>query len=117
MAKSSIYGLSSAGEDPPAADALGLAVGSRIRDRRRALGMTQAQLAAPYTKSYVSAVECGKVLPSLRSLWILAVRLGVDMGELLDPVKGPLTCEYNPGHGRARGHRQPDTTAGRRRSS
>jgi transcriptional regulator with XRE-family HTH domain len=93
MEKSSIYQLlvpDQSGHPDP----LGVEVGRRIRDRRRALGMTQAELAAPLTKSYVSAVEHGRVMPSLRTLWLIADRLGVGVGELVDGVKPLLTAEY-----------------------
>ncbi len=59
-------------------------MGRRIRARRRSLGLTQAELAAPLSKSYVSAVEHGRVLPSLRTLRLIASRLGVGVGELVD---------------------------------
>lgn len=48
------------------------------------LGITQQHLAGDkYTKSYVSAIENGLILPSLPALVYLAVRLGVTAGELL----------------------------------
>ena len=84
MAESSIYQPSTGQDGFPAPDQLSTKVGRRIRDRRRALGLTQRALAAPYTKSYVSAVERGRVLPSLRILSFLAERLGVGVGDLVD---------------------------------
>lgn len=113
MEQSSIYQLSRP-DLPGGPDPLGVLVGKRIRDRRRALGMTQAELAAPFTKSYVSAVENGRVMPSLRTLWFIADRLGVGVGDLVDTVKPLLTGEYNLLHDTGR-ERRLDPTAGRRR--
>lgn len=98
MQESSIYQLLVPDEPPGGPDPLGVLVGQRIRDRRRALGMTQSDLAGPYTKSYVSAVENGRVMPSLRTLWFIAGRLGVGVGDLVDSVKPLLTPEYNLRH-------------------
>ncbi len=44
-------------------------VGTNIREVRTKLGMTQAQLAAPeFSISYISAIERGKIRPSLKAL-------------------------------------------------
>lgn len=60
-------------------------VGSNIREVRTRLGMTQAQLAAPeFSISYISAIERGKIRPSLRALSILARRLDVPLTFLLE---------------------------------
>ena len=51
-------------------------VGNRIRELRRRMGMTQAELAgSDFTKSFISQVEKGQTRPSLRSLQIIAERL------------------------------------------
>ncbi len=51
-------------------------IGRRIRARRRELGLTQADLAAPeYTKSFISQIESGVADPSLDSLRFLSRRL------------------------------------------
>jgi transcriptional regulator with XRE-family HTH domain len=51
-------------------------IGRRIRERRRELGLTQANLAAPeYTKSFISQIESGLADPSLDSLRFLSRRL------------------------------------------
>ena len=51
-------------------------LGRRIRARRRELGLTQADLAAPeYTKSFISQIESGVADPSLDSLRFLSRRL------------------------------------------
>ncbi len=60
-------------------------VGSNIREVRTKLGLTQAQLAAPeFSISYISAIERGKIRPSLRALSILAKRLDVPLTFLLE---------------------------------
>src|SRR5437667_9677866 len=60
-------------------------VGDNIREVRTRLGMTQAQLAAPeFSISYISAIERGKIRPSLKALSILARRLDVPLTFLLE---------------------------------
>ena len=60
-------------------------VGTNIREVRTKLGMTQAQLAAPeFSISYISAIERGKICPSLKALSILARRLDVPLTFLLE---------------------------------
>ncbi len=52
-------------------------IGERVRQARIAANMTQQELAgATYSKSYISAVERGKMTPSFQALHILAERLG-----------------------------------------
>jgi tetratricopeptide (TPR) repeat protein len=52
---------------------------------RTKLGLTQAQLAAPeFSISYISAIERGKIRPSLKALSILAKRLDVPLTFLLE---------------------------------
>ena len=71
-------------------------LGQAIRERRRARGLTQSELGDPFTKGFVSGVERGKSLPSLRALKFLADRLEVPLGELLDQVKRGLPRVYTP---------------------
>src|SRR5712691_6044837 len=60
-------------------------VGSNIREVRTKLSLTQAQLAAPeFSISYISAIERGKIRPSLKALSILAKRLDVPLTFLLE---------------------------------
>jgi tetratricopeptide (TPR) repeat protein len=60
-------------------------VGKNIREVRTNLGLTQAQLAAPeFSISYISAIERGKIRPSLKALSILAKRLDVPLTFLLE---------------------------------
>jgi len=52
-------------------------LGERVRAARHELAMSQAQLAGDeLTKGFISQVEAGLVRPSLRSLQIIATRLG-----------------------------------------
>jgi tetratricopeptide (TPR) repeat protein len=60
------------------------ALGARVRELRRAAGLTQDELAAGrFTKQYVSQIERGEVVPSRELLDWLAGRLGVER-ELLE---------------------------------
>ncbi len=59
-------------------------VGTTIRELRTSKGLTQAQLALPeFSISFISALERGKIRPSLRALFFLAKRLGVAPASLL----------------------------------
>jgi tetratricopeptide (TPR) repeat protein/DNA-binding XRE family transcriptional regulator len=59
-------------------------LGANIFRTRRKLHLTQKQLASPeFSISYISAIERGRIRPSLRALDILARRLGVTPAELL----------------------------------
>ncbi len=52
-------------------------LGERVRSARRAAGLSQAQLAGDeLTKGFISQVEAGLVRPSIRSLQVIAGRLG-----------------------------------------
>ncbi|PZS04725.1 MAG: hypothetical protein DLM69_01515 [Candidatus Chloroheliales bacterium] len=60
-------------------------LGSRLREARLAQGMTQDDLAAgQFSKSYVSAVELGKIRPSVNALRTLAGRLDQPMSYFLE---------------------------------
>ena len=62
-------------------------IGRRLRDVRRARGLSQQALAENlFSKGYVSSIEHGKIFPSVRALQSLAARLGVDMSEFFDPA-------------------------------
>lgn len=76
-------------------------VGQNIREVRIKLGLTQAQLAAPeFSISYISAIERGKIRPSLKALSILAKRLDVPLTFLLEGspagVKEAQAVGYSP---------------------
>ncbi len=79
--------MSSISQLPPRARrAAAQQIGARIHRSRLEAGLTQAELGAPYSKSYVSAVEHGRCLPSLPVLWLFAARLGIDVGSLVHGV-------------------------------
>src|SRR6202043_1617873 len=60
-------------------------VGANIRAVRTKLTLTQSQLAAPdFSISYISAIERGKIRPSLKALSLLASRLDVPLTFLLE---------------------------------
>src|SRR2546428_12009087 len=60
-------------------------VGRNIREVRTKMGLTQAQLAAPeFSISYISAIERGKIRPSLKALSILTRRLDVPLTFLVE---------------------------------
>lgn len=62
-------------------------LGERVRAARVRVGLSQAALGSPYfTRAFVSAVELGKVQPSLKSLEHMATKLGVAVGELTSPI-------------------------------
>lgn len=52
-------------------------LGERLRRARLDAGLSQAQLGEPhFTRAYVSAIELGKVRPSMKSLEFIATKLG-----------------------------------------
>lgn len=52
-------------------------IGNRVRERRKALKLTQSELAGEdFTKAYISQIEKGQVMPSLMALIVIARRLG-----------------------------------------
>lgn len=59
-------------------------VGARIRQRRLAKGLTQAEVGRPeLTGGYVSLIECGRREPSQDALRIIAARLDMEIDELV----------------------------------
>ncbi len=61
-----------------------LTIGARVRMARLAAHQTQQQLAGEaYSKSYLSAVERGKMIPSFQALNFLAQRLGLPVSYFL----------------------------------
>ena len=76
-------------------------VGSNIREVRTKLSLTQSQLASPeFSISYISAIERGKIRPSLKALSILAKRLDVPLTFLFEGSPGGAaearTVGYSP---------------------
>lgn len=69
---------------------LSTAVGTRLREARRARGMTQADLAgSDYSAGYISRIESGDRSPGRRVIGILADRLEVSPHFLLTGVDYP----------------------------
>jgi tetratricopeptide (TPR) repeat protein len=61
-----------------------MTIAERVRSARIAANKTQQQLAGDtYSKSYISAVERGKMTPSVQALGVLADRLGLPMSYFL----------------------------------
>ncbi len=73
-------------------------LGAEIRRRRVDSGLTQAELGTPLSRSFISAVEHGRVVPSLATLTLVAHRLGIGLGTLLDGVDDHLPVVYSPRH-------------------
>lgn len=69
-------------------------LGLEIRRRRTTLGLSQANLGAPLTRGFVSAVETGQCVPSLSALVLMAERLGTTTAELLGSVNPHLAPLY-----------------------
>lgn len=69
-----------------ATPALAQAVGDELRRLRRLRRLTQRELAAPLTGAYVSAIEAGRVFPSLPALALLLDRLDVDLATYFTAV-------------------------------
>jgi HTH-type transcriptional regulator, quorum sensing regulator NprR len=60
-------------------------LGERIRNTRKELGLTQAQLAGTeLSKSFISLIETGRTKPSLETLTLLAARLQKPVGYFLE---------------------------------
>lgn len=104
MSLSTIYRQRRFGPNTPFARALGAEV-RRVRCER---GMTQAELGAPLTRSYVSAVELGRAVPSVPALAHIASRLGTEPGSLLPGLA--TFPERAPARGRTR-HGAPAAVA------
>lgn len=69
---------------PDAVRADTMTIAERVRTARIAANKTQQQLAGDtYSKSYISAVERGKMTPSVQALGVLAERLGLPMSYFL----------------------------------
>lgn len=68
-------------------------LGERLKRLRIERGMTQAQLADPYSSAFVSQIEGGRKFPSERSLSVFAKKLGVGVAELATGVSTTLEVE------------------------
>lgn len=93
MRLSSIYQQPSCQDGPQTAT-----LGSRIRELRVRAGLTQAELGSPMTRSFVSAVEHGRAIPSLPALLLISARLGVPVGDLLEQLEWTWRDTYTGIH-------------------
>jgi transcriptional regulator with XRE-family HTH domain len=96
-----MYHMSVMDPDAPPANHLG----ALVRVRRRALGLTQAELAARIDRSpsYISALESGSIAPSLTTLRHIAAALGTVVGFFFEqPGDGSGRAEPAAGSGRLR---------------
>jgi DNA-binding XRE family transcriptional regulator len=73
-------------------------LGSRIRELRVLAGLTQAELGSPMTRSFVSAIEHGRALPSLPALLLISARLGAPVSELLEQLEWTWRDTYTGVH-------------------
>jgi transcriptional regulator with XRE-family HTH domain len=63
-----------------AADRTPTAIGTRLRQRRQSLGLSQRDLAEPgVSYAYISRIESGARTPSVKALRKLAPKLGVSV--------------------------------------
>lgn len=76
------------GEDARVSEAFGMA----LRERRRALDLSQEALAsrAGLDRTYIGGLERGERNPTLRVVWLLADSLGVVPSELLADAEAKL---------------------------
>jgi len=71
---------------------------TRIRELRIRAGLTQAELGAPMTRSFVSAVENGRAVLSLPALTLMSSRLDVPVAELLRGLEWTSWARYTCAH-------------------
>lgn len=81
------------------ADALALAIGSRIAKIRRGRGLTQLELAAACKLSVasISIIERGLSQPRIITILIIAKILGAEISELIDVSYGEGLPKGSPG--------------------
>lgn len=85
--------VGSTGISPDAIRADTMTIAERVRTARIAANKTQQQLAGDtYSKSYISAVERGKMTPSVQALGVLAERLGLPMSYFLGESEVDLSA-------------------------
>ena len=69
--------------------------GQRLREARRALGLTQDELGRPdFTKGFISLLEHDRAKPSVASLELLAARLGRPASYFLDGSETAISAKY-----------------------
>ena len=86
-----------------------MTLGGKLREARKTRGMTQRDLAGDtLSVSFISMLEHDKVRPSLATLRLLAVRLGLPLGgflESISPVLQQVQSEVQRGDSLLRQHR------------
>ena len=72
-------------------EALRESLGAAIRERRKALGLTLAQMAqrTGVSLGYLSQIELGKNSASIETLYRISLGLGIKMGELFQTIQPP----------------------------
>lgn len=75
------------------------ALGAEVRRLRLALGLSQAAVGKPLSRAFLSAVEAGRVLPSIPSLVMIAQRLNTTAAAILASVERHLEAQANIGPG------------------
>jgi DNA-binding XRE family transcriptional regulator len=81
-------------------------IGPRVHKRRLELGLSQRDLAAPgVSYAYMSRIESGARLPSIRLLRALAPKLGVSVHYLETDSKIPRSSWQSSCSPKALGHR------------
>ena len=79
---------------PAANEASGETIGERVRRLRLARGLSQRDLSAPgVSYAYVSRIEAGARVPSMKAMRILAERLGVTLEEIETGARVPAAHE------------------------
>ena len=81
-------------QPPPHEQQLPNAIGRELRRRRRAADLSQAAVAAPFTRALVCAVERGRVTPSIPALAVFLEHLGIDFDEFFRGVQSEMTVAY-----------------------
>ena len=72
-------------------------LGREIKDRRTALGLSQAAAARPLSRAFLSYVESGRLTPSLSSLLIIARQLNASAATILASVEFQLEARKQDG--------------------
>lgn len=74
------------------------ALGSEIRRRRVALGLSQDSVGRPLSRAFLSSVESGRSVPSLPSLLMIARRLNATGSTILASVESLLEAQDDNGN-------------------
>jgi tetratricopeptide (TPR) repeat protein len=75
--------------------AAGTTFGQRLKEARRALGLTQEELGRPdFTKGFISLLEHDRAKPSVASLERIAARLGRPVSYLLDGGETAISAKF-----------------------